>query len=194
MPVITQLMFPPQVQDALRKEGLESSNLVLAIDYTGSNEWTGKNSFGGRCLHALGQESNPYELAISIIGRTLAAFDEDNLIPTYGFGDVGSKDSRVFSFHEGDQPCHGLDSVLWRYKVGHTGSHWTAVAHTAPPHKSGTGVFCSEGLEYELLIGCGMWAAYNRLFPATIGLASGSAGPAAGLVHPQARDVSLPDT
>ncbi|GFH21982.1 predicted protein, partial [Haematococcus lacustris] len=110
-------MFPSQVQDALRKEGLESSNLVLAIDYTGSNEWTGKNSFGGRCLHALGQESNPYELAISIIGRTLAAFDEDNLIPTYGFGDVGSKDSRVFSFHEGDQPCHGLDSVLWRYKA-----------------------------------------------------------------------------
>ncbi|KAJ9509273.1 hypothetical protein QJQ45_001725 [Haematococcus lacustris] len=109
-------MFPSQVQDALRKEGLESSNLVLAIDYTGSNEWTGKNSFGGRCLHALGQESNPYELAISIIGRTLAAFDEDNLIPAYGFGDVGSKDSRVFSFHEGDQPCHGLDSVLWRYK------------------------------------------------------------------------------
>jgi len=31
-----------QVTIALRKEGLESSNLVLGIDFTKSNEWTGK--------------------------------------------------------------------------------------------------------------------------------------------------------
>lgn len=33
--------FLLQVTDALRKEGLESSNLIVGIDFTKSNEWTG---------------------------------------------------------------------------------------------------------------------------------------------------------
>jgi len=38
-------------------------------------------------LHDIGSGQNPYEQAISIIGKTLSAFDEDNLIPCFGFGD-----------------------------------------------------------------------------------------------------------
>ena len=29
---------------------------------------------------------NPYEIAIGIIGKTLEVFDDDHLIPVYGFG------------------------------------------------------------------------------------------------------------
>jgi hypothetical protein len=47
----------------------------------------GKSSFNGMSLHHIGDVQNPYEQAISIIGQTLSAFDEDNLIPCYGFGD-----------------------------------------------------------------------------------------------------------
>lgn len=47
----------------------------------------GMRSFNGRSLHSVGELQNPYEQAISIIGKTLAAFDEDNLIPCFGFGD-----------------------------------------------------------------------------------------------------------
>lgn len=47
----------------------------------------GKVSFSNRSLHAIGDTPNPYEKAISIIGKTLAPFDEDNLIPCVGFGD-----------------------------------------------------------------------------------------------------------
>lgn len=47
----------------------------------------GAKSFNRKSLHHLGNTPNPYEQAITIIGRTLAAFDEDNLIPCYGFGD-----------------------------------------------------------------------------------------------------------
>lgn len=72
----------------LRESGLESSNLIIGIDFTKSNEWTGKESFNNKSLHAIEEDEglhlpNPYEKAISIIGKTLAPFDEDNLIPCY---------------------------------------------------------------------------------------------------------------
>lgn len=47
----------------------------------------GKVSFNNRSLHAIGETPNPYEKAITIIGKTLAPFDDDNLIPCFGFGD-----------------------------------------------------------------------------------------------------------
>jgi hypothetical protein len=28
------------------------------------------------------------------------------------------QDSSVFAFNAGDEPCHGLDAVLWRYRCG----------------------------------------------------------------------------
>ena len=59
----------------------------IAVHALQSNEWTGKHSFGGLNLHHVGQQPNPYEQAFSIIARTLAPFDDDNLIPAYGFGD-----------------------------------------------------------------------------------------------------------
>ncbi|KAG5607646.1 hypothetical protein H5410_029138 [Solanum commersonii] len=76
-----------QVTLALRESGLESSNLIIGIDFTKSNEWTGKVSFNNKSLHAIGNSVNPYEKAIAIIGKTLSPFDEDNLIPCFGFGD-----------------------------------------------------------------------------------------------------------
>ena len=47
----------------------------------------GRHSFNRKSLHAIGKRQNPYEQAISIIGRTLSPFDEDDLIPCFGFGD-----------------------------------------------------------------------------------------------------------
>ena len=49
--------------------------------------FVGKHSFNHKSLHFTGNTPNPYEQAISIIGRTLSSFDEDNLIPCFGFGD-----------------------------------------------------------------------------------------------------------
>ncbi|KAJ4898652.1 E3 ubiquitin-protein ligase RGLG1 [Raphanus sativus] len=71
-----------QVSEALGRAGLESSNLILGIDFTKSNEWTGAKSFNKKSLHHISTYTpNPYEQAITIIGRTLASFDDDNLIP-----------------------------------------------------------------------------------------------------------------
>eukprot|EP01133_Synstelium_polycarpum_P005946 gene5946-6886_t len=104
-----------QVQDALRKAGLESSNLIIGIDYTKSNTWNGKRTFGGRCLHEIQNGVlNPYQEAIAIVGETLAVFDDDNLIPTYGFGDSRTGDKGVFKFTQ-ERPCYGFQEVLNTY-------------------------------------------------------------------------------
>ncbi|KAL3642293.1 E3 ubiquitin-protein ligase rglg2 [Castilleja foliolosa] len=105
-----------QVTDALARAGLESSNLIVGIDFTKSNEWTGARSFHRRSLHHIGDEQNPYEQAISIIGRTLSKFDEDNLIPCFGFGDASTHDQEVFSFFPDDRFCDGFEEVLSRYR------------------------------------------------------------------------------
>ncbi|KAM7266910.1 hypothetical protein ACFE04_009076 [Oxalis oulophora] len=105
-----------QVTEALANAGLESSNLIVGIDFTKSNEWTGTRSYGRRSLHHIGAGMNPYEQAISIIGKTLAAFDEDNLIPCFGFGDATTHDQNVFSFYPNDTFCNGFENVLSRYK------------------------------------------------------------------------------
>ncbi|XP_042475925.1 E3 ubiquitin-protein ligase RGLG3-like [Macadamia integrifolia] len=105
-----------EVISALRDAGLESSNLILGIDFTKSNEWTGKYSFNRRSLHAIGSIPNPYEQAISVIGRTLSPFDEDNLIPCFGFGDASTHDKYVFSFFPDHRPCHGFEEALARYR------------------------------------------------------------------------------
>ena len=51
--------------------------------------FAGEKSFNGKSLHAISNIPNPYQQAISIIGRTLSPFDDDNLIPCFGFGDGG---------------------------------------------------------------------------------------------------------
>ncbi|CAJ1793031.1 unnamed protein product [Sphenostylis stenocarpa] len=105
-----------QVTEALARAGLESSNLIVGIDFTKSNEWTGKNSFNRWSLHHIGNPLNPYEQAISIIGKTLAAFDEDNLIPCFGFGDASTHDQDIFSFYPDERFCNGFEDVLSRYR------------------------------------------------------------------------------
>ncbi|PQQ19742.1 E3 ubiquitin-protein ligase RGLG1 isoform X1 [Prunus yedoensis var. nudiflora] len=105
-----------QVISSLREAGLESSNLILGIDFTKSNEWTGRYSFHRKSLHAIGSMPNPYEQAISIIGRTLSPFDEDNIIPCFGFGDASTHDQSVFSFYPEGRYCHGFEEALARYR------------------------------------------------------------------------------
>ncbi|KAF0694981.1 Aste57867_14169 [Aphanomyces stellatus] len=103
---------------ALRKAGLESSNLVLGIDYTKSNTWTGKRTFNGKCLHEISSNPrfmNQYQHVIFILGRTLEAFDDDKLIPVFGFGDATTGGTLCFPFLPDNQVCHGFQQVLDRY-------------------------------------------------------------------------------
>ncbi|KAL7718624.1 Copine [Entamoeba marina] len=105
-----------ELQDGLREAGLESSNLIIGVDYTKSNTWTGKRSFNGYSLHAIfATGMNPYQRVIDIIARTLQPFDDDNIYPVYGFGDISTTDKSVFSFNANDAPCNGFEEVQKRY-------------------------------------------------------------------------------
>ena len=108
-----------EVSFAIKSAGLESSNLIIGVDFTASNEWQGRKSFGGRSLHHIynhhTRRLNPYQRVVQIISKTLEPFDEDNLIPAFGFGDLSTKDHSVLSFNKDGSPCKGLNDVLKQY-------------------------------------------------------------------------------
>jgi len=107
-----------QVTAALRKAGLEKSQLMVGVDFTKSNTWNGRKSFGGRSLHDVGDPGtpNPYLEALTIISKALWDFDDDHMIPAYGFGDAQTSSKGVFSFEENSRPCKGLVGVEQRYR------------------------------------------------------------------------------
>ncbi|XP_024363471.1 E3 ubiquitin-protein ligase RGLG3 isoform X2 [Physcomitrium patens] len=141
-----------EVQRALRDNGLESSNLIVGIDFTKSNEWTGRTSFGGRSLHVIGHEQNPYEKAISIVGTTLSPFDEDNLIPCFGFGDSTTHDKHVFSFFADHRPCDGMKEALVRYRAIAPHVRLAGPTSFAPIINKAVDIVEESGGQYHVLV------------------------------------------
>ncbi|KAL8469272.1 hypothetical protein ACS0TY_032190 [Phlomoides rotata] len=141
-----------QVTRALIESGLESSNLIVGIDFTKSNEWTGRDSFNGRCLHDTGEGLNPYEHAISIIGRTLSAFDEDDRIPCFGFGDVSTHDQNVFSFYPDNRPCNGFEEALSRYREIVPSVRLAGSTSFAPIIETAIGIVDASDGQYHVLL------------------------------------------
>jgi len=143
-----------EVQSALRAAGLESSDLIVGIDFTKSNTWTGERSFGGRSLHALlgAGALNPYQRAISVIGRTLEAFDDDNLIPAFGFGDRRTTDLAVFPLDPAGAPCRGFEAVLARYAAAAATVHLSGPTSFVPLVRRGVEVVAHSGAYHILLV------------------------------------------
>ncbi|KAF3337243.1 E3 ubiquitin-protein ligase RGLG2-like protein [Carex littledalei] len=141
-----------QVTEALLNAGLESCNLIVGIDFTKSNEWTGNKSFNGRCLHHVSDTPNPYELAISIVGRTLGKFDDDNLIPCFGFGDSTTHDKHVFGFFPDQRPCNGFEEVLYRYRELLPVLNLSGRTSFAPIIKMAVTIVEQSGGQYHVLL------------------------------------------
>jgi len=105
-----------ELQNDMRAAGLESSNLIIGVDYTASNSGAGKKTFNGLSLHNCDPGViNPYMQVISIMGKTLEPFDDDKLIPAFGFGDATTGDKEVLPFFR-DKVAYGFQEVLHRYK------------------------------------------------------------------------------
>ncbi|KAL6854301.1 hypothetical protein ACP4OV_019204 [Aristida adscensionis] len=150
--IVDQYRSLDEVIEALAQAGLESSNLIIGIDFTKSNEWTGKNSFGAKSLHHIGDTPNPYEQAISIIGQTLSAFDEDNLIPCYGFGDASTHDQDVFAFYPDERPCNGFQEALARYREIVPHLRLSGPTSFSPIIEMATTIVEQSGGQYHVLV------------------------------------------
>ncbi|KQJ91668.1 E3 ubiquitin-protein ligase RGLG2 isoform X2 [Brachypodium distachyon] len=150
--IVDQYRSLDEVKEALAQAGLESSNLIIGIDFTKSNEWTGKRSFDGMSLHHIGEAPNPYEQAISIIGETLSSFDEDNLIPCYGFGDASTHDQDVFAFYPDERPCNGFQEALARYREIVPHLRLSGPTSFSPIIEMATTIVEQSGGQYHVLV------------------------------------------
>jgi E3 ubiquitin-protein ligase RGLG len=109
-----------ELEQGLRTAGLESCQLIVGIDFTKSNEWQGGLPYyQEQNLHSVFPYPNPYQQVLEIICKSLVNFDDDGLIPAYGFGDTRTTNQAVFSFVSDDQqheqPCLRLEGVLQIY-------------------------------------------------------------------------------
>lgn len=123
-----------QVSKACERAGLEQCGLIVGIDFTASNEWQGRKTFSGNSLHKIiaGKIYNPYQKVIHIMGNTLEPFDDDKLIPAYGFGDSETLDKDVFPFHVDGSPCKGFVDVLECYNSIATRTQLSGPTNFAP--------------------------------------------------------------
>ena len=106
-----------ELQEALRHAGLESSNLIIGIDFTGSNAKSGLRTYGRNMHSIIPSNPNPYMRVMDIMARTLEPFDDDGLIPVFGFGDKTTKDTAVFDVNKDKQPFKGMQAALEGYKA-----------------------------------------------------------------------------
>jgi len=104
------------LQAGLRTAGLESSSLIVAVDFTKSNKTQGQKSFDGQCLHTISKKrSNPYESVLRIMDRALGSFDDDNKIPALYFGSSDTRHLSAKSFRN-TGACEGMEDVLKEYR------------------------------------------------------------------------------
>ncbi|CAB4383829.1 unnamed protein product [Rhizophagus irregularis] len=104
---------PPTFLDYIA--GGTEINLVVAIDFTGSNG----DPRSPKSLHYIkGTNDNEYQKAIRSVGQILEGYDNDRRFPVYGFGAKFNKElSHAYPLNNNrdDPEVEGVDGVLKAY-------------------------------------------------------------------------------
>jgi hypothetical protein len=103
------------VTAALQTAGLESANLIMALDMSKSCTWTGKASYG--CgLHDMAADGfTAFSRIIHVVGNVLADLDDDKIIPCFRFGDVLTTDRSVLPLEGNDPNFRGIEALIEAY-------------------------------------------------------------------------------
>ena len=176
-----------QLVAALRKNGLEKSDLLVAIDFTKSNTWQGKNTFEGKCLHDIERQYvsntlppyspesvpipislNPYEYVISIIANALNPFDDDGWIPTIIFGHGRhNSESYIKPIHTDLRGSYKLEGVLQDYRYAVENNQYSGPTTFAPIIDWGINIVKDTG-DYHILLIIGDGCVNKEEVPSTI--------------------------
>lgn len=89
---------------------------------------------------------------MSILCNTLAPFDDDHMIPTYGFGDTRTRDTGVFSFEFQDRPTHTLEGVVERYRSMADAVRMSGPTSFAPAIYKAMKIVSESGGRYHILV------------------------------------------
>lgn len=126
----------------LRRKGMDSSQIIVAFDFSKSNEWADRAGAAARGLEAsdavtgtLGSASSPgtdafnlhasspgreslYERICRLLAPVMDVFDSDGVIPALRFGDTLSKDRVWLPLDPttANENCQGFDEVLDAYR------------------------------------------------------------------------------
>lgn len=95
---------------------------------------------------------NPYTSVMSILCKTLAAFDEDEQIPMYGFGNQDTKNHSVACFDAQERPMHTLDNVLRAYNSQIASVRLSGPTSFAPAVRKGIEIVRASGGQFHILV------------------------------------------
>ena len=95
---------------------LEDMNLLFFIDKTGSTKWTGKNVFGGKCLHNYLYRETLFEKVFDTFGK-ITSKDLDGKFQMYDYGSVKANESSLCVDYLGE--CHNITELknMYRYNI-----------------------------------------------------------------------------
>ncbi|KRZ77259.1 Copine family protein 2 [Trichinella papuae] len=141
-----------ELSELISKAGLEKSHLIFGIDYTRSNAHQGERTFHGRSLHAIQPGIlNPYQQVIRVLGETMACFDQNGIIPAFGFGDAKTCDEGVFPLKLNGEECKGFQEVLTAYNARTPTIELGGPTNFVPLIKKAVDI-CSSRKAYHILV------------------------------------------
>ena len=107
-----------ELEAPLRLAGVESMQMVVGIDFSKSNEWTGEKTYQ-RGLYDSKCGETPYGKALRIMSTIVSRFDDDNIYPVYRFGCIHAQDKSVLPLMYPDREdphFEGFDTVRKAYE------------------------------------------------------------------------------
>ena len=90
--------------------------------------------------------------SLELAAKTLELYDDDNLVPCYGFGDATTAGEFVFSFFNENVPARGMKTLLGRYKQIAASVYMLGPTSFAPVIRQAMRDVYDSGMKFHVLL------------------------------------------